>query len=46
MQRIVKTVTVERGKLYATGGEIPIVRITFAHGAKTELIGNGLNPYG
>ena len=37
MQRIVKTVTDARGKLYATGGEIPIVRITFDHGAKTEF---------
>ena len=46
MQRIVKTVTVERGKLYAMGGEIPTALTAFDHGAKRELIGNGLNPYG
>lgn len=36
MQRIVKTVTVERGKLYATGGEMPTALTTFGHGVKTE----------
>lgn len=36
MQRIVKTVTVERGKLYATGGEIPTALTTFGHDVKTE----------
>ena len=35
MQRMAKTVTVERGKLYATGGEMPAALTTFGHGAKT-----------
>lgn len=35
MQRIVKTVTVERGKLYTTGGEMSTALTTFDHDAKT-----------
>lgn len=35
MQRIVKTVPVERGKLYATVGEMPTALTTFGHDAKT-----------
>lgn len=37
MQRTAKMVNVARGKLYATGCEMSIVRITFDHGAKTEF---------
>lgn len=36
MQRMVKTVTDARGKLYATGDEMPATLTTFGHDAKTE----------
>lgn len=35
MQRIIKTVTDARGKLYATVGEMPTALTTFDHDAKT-----------
>lgn len=35
MQRIVKTVPDARGKLYATGDEMPTALTTFDHDAKT-----------
>lgn len=42
MQRTAKMVTDARGKLCATGGEMPAVRITLDHDAKTEFDRQGI----